>query len=445
MKDLLVWGKFQGFMIRKKIVLNRTTFFIFLNFVAFTVSNFVQLDFARAVADFGNPGVLPVGRHQVTFRMGQVSEIQDKFNNGGTLQSPSRMNKRMDNKFLMSQLDFQAFAKMMKQHVLPNVDIEKEADMGAVEFKVDANVDYFAPQIARGISQNWSVGIAIPLVRYQSDIQAYNTGVNTLKTMIPAYFEPEKSQELNKKQSRQIKAMVNGPKSAMADKFEAAKYKPISLREEQFMGDIVLGSSLRLVDTKNVDFYLLNQLTLPTGPIDDADDMLDLNIFGKTQLQTKLFTNFDVYHWLELGVGVSYTWGIEDDIVKRVPRFEGDYIPPYSTRETLDKDPGDTVGAQLYSNVKLSDYYHIGAGYEMGRKQADNYSGSRDSRYDLLEKNTDTTFGIAKFKATYSAVDGFMRGVEKIPYSVTYAFADHVYGKNVERELTHEVLLKFYF
>lgn len=437
--------KFLGFMIRKKIVLNRTTFFIFLILLAMTVSIFGHMQFAYAVADFGNPGVLPVGRHQVTFRMGQVSEIQDKFNSSGTLQSPSRMNKRMDNKFLMKQPEFRAFVKMMKEHMLPNVDLEKEADAGAVEFEGNATVDYFAPQIARGITQNWSVGIAIPLVRYQSDIQAYNAGVNTLKTQLPTAVDPAKSGQLNKKMGRQMNSMVDGPKSLMRDKLQGAKFKPVSMRDEQFMGDIVLGSSLRLVDTKRVDFYLLNQLTLPTGPKDDADDMLDLNIFGKTQLQTILFTNYDVSKWLELGVGVSYTWGIEDDIVKRVPRFKGDDIPPYSTRETLDKDPGDAVGAQLYSNVKLTDYYHVGAGYEMSRQQADNYSGSKGSRYDLLEKNTDKTSGIAKFKVTYSAVEGFMRGVEKIPYSVTYAFADHLYGKNVEREMTHELLLKFYF
>lgn len=432
-------------MIRKKIVLNRTTFFIFINFLAFTVSNFVQLNFAHAVADFGNPGVLPVGRYQVTLRMGQVSEIQDKFNNDGTLQSPSRMNKRMDNKFLMKQPEFRAFAKMMKQHMLPNVDIEKEADMGAVEFRGHASVGYFAPQIARGMTQNWSVGIAIPVVRYEADIEAYNTGVNTLKPIIGAAFDPSESQELSKSQSKQIKSMDSGPKAVMADKLSSSRYKSISLRDEQFMGDIVLGSSLRLYDSKKVDFYLLHQLTLPTGPKDDPDDMLDLNIFGKTQLQTILFTNYDVLSWLELGFGVSYTWGIEDDIVKRVPKTTGDDIPEYSSRQTVNKDPGDAVGAQLYSNVKLSDYYHVGAGYEMGRKQSDSYSGSRNDRYDLLERNTNTQFGIAKFKATYSAVNGFMRGVEKIPYSVTYAFADHVYGKNVEREMTHELLLKFYF
>lgn len=427
-------------MSRKIFVLKRTAIIISLNLVGLSVSNF-----AHAVADFGNPGVLPVGRHQVTFRFGQVSEIQDKFNDNGTLQSPGRMNKRMDNAFLMKQKEFREFAKILDEQILPNQKPSKDIDLGAVEFKGDATVDYFAPQIARGMTSNWSLGIAIPMVRYQSDINAQNVGVNTFVNISKGMADPNKVAQMDAKSGRQVQAMVGGPKEVMRDKLESRNYKSVSGRDEQFVGDIVLGSSLKFFDTKNIDLYLLNQLTLPTGPKDDPDDLLDLNIFGKTALQTTLFSNFELRSWVELGAGVFYTWGIPDDFDKRVPTSESDDIPEASTKETVRKDPGDSFGALLYSNFKLSDYYHIGAGYETGRSQSDKYTGGKGSRYDLLEKNTDKTYGIAKFKFTYSAVDGFMKGEEKIPYSVTYAFSDHVHGKNVERELTHELLLKFYF
>src|SRR5690606_3105079 len=125
--------------------------------------------------------------------------------------------------------------------------------------------------------------------------------------------------------------------------------KSVSGRDNQFLGDIVLGSSLRLYNTRIVDFYLLNQLTLPTGPKDDPDDLIDFSVLGKTNFQTTLFTNYNLVRWLELGLGVSYTIGIKDDIVKRVPRAENDVIPPASTKESLDKDPGDSVGLQIVS------------------------------------------------------------------------------------------------
>lgn len=399
----------------------------------------------HAVADFGNPGVLPVGRHQVTFRFGQVSEIQDKFNSQGTLQGPGRMSKRMDNAFLMKQDRFRNFAKLLDEQLLPNRNLSKEVDPGVVEFKGDASVDYFAPQIARGITRNWSIGVAIPFVRYRSDIIAENAGVNKARGVLKGVADPAKISELNKDMGRDAQMLSEGPKALVTNELRVNNFKALGERDEQFVGDIVLGSSLKLYDTKAVDFYLLHQLTVPTGPKDDPNDMIDLNIFGKTELKTTLFTNFDFYRWLELGAGISYTWGIPDDFEKRVPRFEDDYIPPESARETVRKDPGDAVGAQLYSLVKFSDYYHAGAGYEINRKQSDKYSGSRGTRYDLLEKDTDNSSGIFRFKFTYSAVDGFLKGEEKIPYSVTYAFSDHVYGTNVERELTHELLLKLYF
>jgi hypothetical protein len=208
---------------------------------------------------------------------------------------------------------------------------------------------------------------------------------------------------------------------------------------------MVLGSSLRLYNARFVDFYLLNQLTLPTGPKDDPDDLVDLNIFGKTNFQTMLFTNYNFVRWMELGVGIGYTWGITDDIVKRVPRSEDDALPPESTKETLDKDPGDAVNVQFASNFITSDYIHFGFGYEWNDKKADKYTGHRNLRYDLLEKDSNTKSEVAKFKLTYSTLNGFLQGTEKIPYSVVYAFADTVRGENIEREMTHELLLKFYF
>ncbi len=397
------------------------------------------------VADFGTAGVLPVGRHQVTFRFGSVSGIQDKFNDFGTLQTPSRMNQRFDNQFLMGVPEIRELAKALDEQLLPSQKPSKHLDLGSLEFEGPANVSYFVPQIARGITSNWSLGIAIPVIQYQSDIRAKNAGHNNAREIIEGAASIENSGDLNTRLGEGAALVAGGPKELLAYQMSNEGYRPLSGRDEQFLGDIVLGSSLRLYNTRVVDFYLLNQLTLPTGPKDDPDDLIDFSVLGKTNFQTTLFANYNIIRWLELGMGVSYTIGIKDDIVKRVPRDVNDPIPPASTKETVDKDPGNSVGLQLVSIAKLSDYFHFGAGYEMIRKSADRYYGSQNSRYDLLERNTESEAGIARFKVSYSTVDGFVKGIDSIPYSLTYAFADHVYGRNVERELTHELLMKFYF
>jgi hypothetical protein len=429
--------KFGGLMFNRVVVFNKTTFFIIIFLVLISSTRHVY-----AVADFGTAAVLPVDRHQTIFRFGNVSGIQDKFNKQGVLQSPSRMNQRFDNTFLMKNPEFQKLAHVIDQ-LLPNQKPSKDIDLGSLEFKGDASVSYFSPQIARGITSNWSLGIAIPIVRYNSDVRAENGGVNTAKGILAGLSD--KMNEAGSDIGSAVEDLNGGPRVQFANQLELNSYKPLSERNEQFLGDIVLGSSLKLYDTKFVDFYLLNQLTLPTGPKDDPDDLVDLNIFGKTQFQTVLYTNYDIWRWLELGLGLSYNWGITDDIEKRVPRSEEDSLPPAYTKENLKKNPGDSVGIQFASIARLSDYIHVGAGYEVYFKQKDRYYGDRGSRYDLLEKNTDSEASIAKFKFTYSTLDGFLKGDEKIPYSVTYAFADHVSGKNVERELNHELLFKFYF
>lgn len=426
-------GKFGGQLQRPLI------FILFLLIIALCP----QL--SLAVADFGTAGVLPVGRHQVTFRFGNVSGIQDKFNSFGTLQTPSRMNQRFDNKFLMGIPEIQELAKALDGQLLPSQKPSEHLDLGHLEFEGAANVSYFVPQIARGMTSNWSLGIAIPIIQYKSDIRAKNGGHNNAKELLGGATNLENAGELNAKYGAGAEMMAEGPARLFNYQLANENYKSISGRDNQFLGDIVLGSSLRLFNTPVVDFYLLNQLTLPTGPKDDPDDLIDFSVLGKTNFQTTLFTNYNLVRWLELGVGLSYTIGIKDDIVKRVPRSESDQIPAASTKETLDKDPGNSIGVQVLSVVKVSDYLHVGAGYEMIRKNGDRYYGQKNSRYDLLERNTESEAGIARFKISYSTVDGFVKGLEAIPYSLTYAFADHMYGTNIERELTHELLMKFYF
>jgi hypothetical protein len=426
------WGNFRGSMAKKFRVLKRTAFFILINFLGTTVPKN-----AHAVADFGNAAVLPVGRYQTTFRFGNVSDIQDKFSSGGILQSPSRMNQRFDNAFLMKDPEFQKLAKIIDEQLLPHQKPSKDIDMGSLEFAGDAQVSYFVPQIARGMTSNWSIGLAVPIIKYQSDIHTMNGGVNTARGVL--------SGVTTKPDIGGLQMVSNGPSALFAHKLITNGYREISNRDESFMGDIAIGSSLKLYDTRYLDFFLLNQLTLPTGPKDNPDDLLDLPIFGKTEFQTVLYTNLDVTNWLELGMGVSYTWGITDDIQKRVPANADDKIPPASSKESLEKDPGDAYGIQVASMFKLSSYWQAGTGYEMRIKGKDKYSGSRGSRYDLLEKDTDEEAHIGKFKITYTTIEGFLQGDEKIPYSLTYAFADHFAGRNVERQLTHEVLLKLYF
>lgn len=398
-----------------------------------------------AVADFGNAGVLPVGRHQVTFRFGNVSGIQDKFNSAGTLQTPARMNQRFDNAFLMKQPDFQKLAKILDEQLLPHQKPSKDIDLGYLELAGHAQVSYFAPQIARGITPNWSLGIAIPFVHYESDVRSENGGVNTSPQVLSGAAAVAQLPNLNAELGSGADGLLKGPKKLFNTQLQKDGYRPLSERDQQFMGDIVLGSSLKLYNTRLVDFYLVNQLTLPTGPKDDPDDLVDLNIFGKTNFQTILFTNYNIVRWAELGLGVGYTFGMSDDIVKRVPRNEDDVLPPSSTKETLDKDPGNAVNVQLASNFIISDYIHFGFGYEFNYKGTDKYTGNKNSRYDLLEKNSDTESEIAKFKLSYTTLNGFLQGNDKIPYTVVYAFADTVRGKNIEREMTHELLMKFYF
>jgi len=403
---------------------------------------------ANAAADFGPAALLPKGRYQAVVRFGDVSHIQQKYSSSGELQGPERMNKRFSNEFLRKIPDAKRLIHLMNSQN-PRKAEGDALDMGELMVQGKAKVDYIAPQLARGMTSKWTLGMAIPVVNYKSDVTTANGGVNNAAELLNEYADDRNLGLISEGiKPALVKAVKQGPSQATSVIMNSSDYhyREISPRNEQFMGDVIVGSVYQIYTSPKWDLYLTNELTLPTGPKQDPDDLLSLPIFGKTALKNTLYNNFPVNYWLTFGLGLSYTWNIPDQMTKRVPRYDGDFLPPDSTKENLDRDPGDSVGFQLASIFKLTDYFDLGAGYEMEFRGKDRYSGGKGtSRYDLLENNTGQEAQYVKLKLTYSTVTSYFNGTSKIPYQVTYAFADMVGGVNIERQFTNELLLKFYF
>jgi len=396
---------------------------------------------AWSAADFGTAGVLPKGRFQAVVRFGNVQDIQNKYNDSGTLQSPSRMNVRLDNNFLRNNSAEMRKALDLINSIDPGTG--NQVDLGELNITGQADVNYIAPQLAYGMTSRWTLGVAIPIVNLRSDVHFENRGVNTASAVFNRVGDIAQAKPEMQAQMEMIK---QGPEATVNGVLQQQGFKKVSARDQTFMGDIVIGSSIKLYESRYWSFFLLNNLNLPTGPADDPDDLVDLNIFGKTNLANTLYANLDVNYWLQFGFGVGYVLGIPDHVTKRVPRSEGDFAPPENTKEKLSRDPGDTYNIQATSIVKLSDIWELGGGYEFGYKTQDRYrSGNQTARYDLLEKNTDQNYQIARFKVSYTTVSSYLGGKSKIPFIVTYAVSDIFAGKNIERQLNNEVLLKLFF
>jgi hypothetical protein len=431
-KNAIKWG-FGGKMFPYTIVKRGTTIWLLMQL-------FCGLK-VQAAADFGPAAVLPKGRFQAVVRVGNASDIENKYNSSGTLMSPSRMNVRLDNSFLRKNSAGMNKALDQINALDPARKLGDQADLGELNVKGSADVNYMAPQLAYGMTSRWTVGVGVPIINFKSDVHLEQSGVNTLPAILSNVGNVSQ-----KENAELIAAAKKGPAAAANFLLQKQGIKAVDERDENFLGDVILGSVVKIYDSRYWSFFLLNNLELPTGPADDPDDLVDLNIFGRTNLSNTFYANLDVNYWLQFGFGVGYTWGIPDHIVKRVPKSENDFAPPLSSKEKLGRDPGDTITLNLATQMKATDVLEFGVGYELGYKTADKYdTGSQNLRYDLLEKDTYEEFHVAKFKISYTTVSSYLNGKSKIPMSVTYAVSDIFAGKNIERQLSNELLLKLYF
>ncbi len=423
-----MWGLFGGLMNFKMLV------------AMVLIASFEHVVFAAA--DFGPARVLPKGRYQVTFRFGETSHISEKFSESGSLQNPARLNQRFDKDFLLKNSP--ELGKLLKflNKTYPNLKPGDQLDMGALNFEGDAAARYIVPQFSRGMTSKWSLGIALPFVDYKTSLRATSSGVNTSSSVLGVNSgnNGEMSDVLGKAQ----KLMANSV-AAFNSISDNRGYKRVEPREDSIVADLIIGSSYQVFETPKFDIYFINLLTLPTGPKDDPDDLTDLNVFHKTSLKNTLYANYRPLYWVELGLGAYYTAQFQDEVVRRVPTSSEDALPEASTKELLDKDPGDKLGIETSVTVTPFDNFETGLGYDYETKQSDKYKGSRGMRYDLLENGTSTVSHIGRFKMSYTTLSSFVGGKSDVPYSITYAYSDIFSGKNVEREQTHEMLLKFYF
>lgn len=398
----------------------------------------------RAHADFGTAAVLPKGRHQVSFQFGSKLNVHEKFNAAGSLNDISRMNKRMDNAYLKSIPQFKEAFEIINQ-MFPNQKIAERFDPGTLEFRGSAKFNYFAPQIARGITNRWTLGVGIPIVTFKSNVNPHNGGINRTSDEFSKIASPDKIKNLHEDLAYMQELFAGGPKALFTTFTRSEGYNDVKDMESTFIGDIIIGSIYHLSDTKYWDVYIQNYLNLPTGPEDDPDNLVDPSVFHKRKLETHIYNNIYLGRKLQLGASVGYSWNINDTIVKRVPANEGDVLPVKSSKEKLDRNPGDEV--ILRTDLIIGPFYNteIGLGYEKTFQESDRYSGIRGQRYDLLEKDTDSETDVLKFKISYTTVDSFMQGISRVPLSFTYAYSDIIEGKNVEREVTHELIMKMYF
>lgn len=379
--------------------------------------------------------VLPQGISSPSLRFGIVDGIDEKYTENGTLMKLGDYKSVIFDAPHLAKFNQDAKRLIDALNRFGAHNLGDDFNLGVLRVETKPQVKYYAPVFAHGLTKKWTVGVWLPVVSYSNEIKLSQQFSNI------EYYRRQfsgLSPELDSALNTNLGLATN---QTLKDK----GYRALNNRNETFLGDIQLASVYKFYEDANQGWIYQAQVSLPTGPQYDPDDLAALNIFGRTNINNTIAYSRRLTTHLSIVPFVSYLLNIPDTISARVPTNEDDTLPDANTKEDVHRQIGNTtsLGGNLF--YEINDSWTLGGGYEYSMKNQDSYSGSRNGRYDLLAVNTEMRAQRVKAEVSYSSVKSYFSKTALIPMIVSLEVSDVIAGVNVERQLVQELTLMMFF
>ena len=374
--------------------------------------------------------VLPAKINSPSLRTGTVFHVGQRYDNNGDLLSLDDLKSVEFNVKTLSQIEPQVheLVKALNSFGSPGDNYGDKLNLGVMRVSVSPKIDYTAPIHAWGLTENWTFGFGVPVIHYTNEIQIRQDGSN-----LAAYrkqFEGRISPELDRAFDR---LSLDIP-AAVHSELEAKGYRPLDKRDQTFIGDIQLVSLYKMPEKGRASFIHRGTMSLPTGPKDNPDDLMDLNVFGETSVTNELLAAYKLGGRLDLGGRAGIKIMIPDKLEKRVPKDENDLLPDASQKEVVTRYGGETAILGTSANYHLNASWMTGVGYEYLHKQRDRYKGNRNLAYSVLENETDSISHKSRVDLSYSTVQAYFDKKAIIPTIFTLEISDIFAGRNIARQ-----------
>lgn len=379
--------------------------------------------------------VLPQGINSPMFKYGFVQGLNQKFNQSGELWRLGDLNSIEFNAQTLAKVNPQAQVLINALNRFGNQRLGDALNLGVLEFNIDPKVSYFAPVYARGITNTWTMAMALPVVTYKNSVKVSRSfsNIDFYKSEFGGKF-PELDQALNTDLGAEtLKAIAS------------AGYKPLNEKNETFFHDMQLISMYKFFEGEKISFIHSAYLTLPTGPQYDPDDLAALNISHYTALDNGVTGTYKMDNGISLNSTLSYQFYLPRDVVKRVPKNEDDVLPDTTTKESVKMAPGAKATIRNEISYKIFDKYGLGVGHSYTKKDSDAYKGGQGRRYDLLSLRSASNEQNAFISLSYDTVKSYFKKQALIPMIVSYDVSDTIAGVNIERKLVQELNLILFF
>ena len=391
----------------------------------------------------GEISVLPKGIRHTRLIFGTVSAVETQFMGDGLLHTVGRFNQTMDSHFLKQWVpEFNEFANLLNGYAPYRAG--DQVQLGSLELTGAMDLSYSAALLAYGMNSSWTLGVALPILRLQGDVRTHHVGTNNSQTVCEQVrggghtMTSEFEEACFRLQNADLVQEV-------ANEMQRRDYEPLGSRNRYSLGDAQIFSVNEYFKTNLLGFFLYTTLNVPTGPKDDPRDLLDIPHMHQWGLQAKSHHDLKLHPRWKIGVAGGYHLKFPDRQTRRVPTASDDWIPGPERTETLQRNIGDELTVDLYSQYKFNDAFSVSLLGQRGWKGQDTFRGKNNWNYSFLEQNTEASWWRGQLEVAFSTVDWFLQKKFAIPFSVSYIYSDILSGVNIPRQLRNELSLMFFF
>jgi hypothetical protein len=376
------------------------------------------------VYGFESTKVLPKGIRNVTVKSVNAA-IDEKTNSQGTAEPIAQpLQKNITFKDILKKetplKQSQIRALMLKEN------FQESDSLGQMNAEMKGDVSVIAPIFSYGITERLTLAIAVP---YYSAHMAVDLGFESTATAQD--FVNQLSTPLNNQltSARDAGGKLNNAVGDLDDKLVANGFSPLREWEGKGVGDITLAGKYLLSDASILKFATMNGVVLPTGKVDDPNNLIDIP-FGDGTLD--VFASLISDQVLGLGFSINefgkYTYQQPTIIEKRMA--DGDEKIEVETRNVAYK-LGDKIDAGSSFQYEPQFGLVAAVGYSYFKKFGDHFDGPSASIRETLSGNSAQESTHFEGKLGYSGVPAFQRGSIPVPFSTTIEYKKHIASKNM--------------
>ncbi len=429
---------------------------------------------------------LPKGRHKLGIMFAQTGEIRDTYDADGNsvslvapyqLELSSRNFRRADPRvselvnWLNSNTGYRYDASRRNDPSTVSGIVQSSdpgfanaSSLGDALSRGSLGLDAFAQRqqwvfkLQRGLTENWSLGGALQIIK-QSIRFNYNIGgVNTAKDIYDGFGVTQTGGPYGTLASGlQLLAKLGEPE--FQDILAAKNYDRFEESDKTGIGDFIIGSRYKWKDQDVAPGKWMaafeGRFTLPTGSLSSPSELVgtdfgagaysimvghntSLRLNGRWEDKAtrwvplvgnpldRLLERIEIYH------NIAYTQNFPYQRIRRIRTNPGDFLPDASTEEPVTIALGNSWMQSFGASYSINPTLTFTAQLDWMFKNKDQVltAAPDTTRANYLAEGTDGQLKTLQLQVNASSIGSFLRGGSPIPGDLSFTLSRPLAGKN---------------